>query len=98
MLDVAGLLGANLSVEQRREHEMQLLRSYYATLLDRGVQGYSFEQCLTDYRISLLDGLSRIVIALASKLRDEQEWAHREVLWPRLSTAILDLRVGELLP
>ena len=98
MLEVAGFLGGNLSIENRRAHEMALLNTYHTTLVTRGIRGYSFEQCYNDNRISMFDGFSRMVIALASNLHEAQERAHREVLWPRYSTAIVDLRAGEMLP
>ncbi len=98
MLEVAGFLGGNLSIADRRAHEQPLLEAYYAILLKRGVRAYSFEQCYLDYRVSMFDGFSRMIIALASNLREEQERAHRDVLWPRYSTAVLDLNAGELLP
>jgi hypothetical protein len=46
-------------VETRRACERPMLQRYYDTLVQRGVQGYSFTQLLDDYRLSI--GLSLYV-------------------------------------
>jgi hypothetical protein len=99
MLDVASFLGGNVSIEDRRAHELDLLRTYHTLLVENGVTGYPFSQCWDDYRFSMFDGLFRMVIAIGGgNLRGEQERAHRDIIWPRFSAAILDLDVGSLLP
>ena len=78
---------------------MDLLRLYHGVLSENGVSGYSFAQCLEEYRFSMFDGLLRMVIAVGGgNLREEQERAHREAIWPRNCAALLDLNVAELLP
>ena len=97
-LDVASLLGGNLSIDDRRTHEMDLLRTYHTVLMEHDVRAYSFAQCLDDYRLSILDGFIRMVIFIGGDgLTDEQARAHREIIWPRFCTAILDLNVDALL-
>ena len=97
-VDVASLLGGNLSIDDRRTHEMNLLRTYHAVLLEHGVRDYSFAQCLDDYRLAMLDGFVRMVISIGGDgLTDEQARAHREIIWPRFCAAVLDLNVDELL-
>jgi hypothetical protein len=99
MLDVASFLGGNVPLEDRRTHELDLLRTYHAILVEKGVTGYPFARCLDDYRFSMFDGLFRMVIAIGGgNLRGEQERAHCDIIWPRFSAAILDLDVGSLLP
>jgi hypothetical protein len=99
VLDVASFLGGNVSLEDRRTHEMDLLRTYHAILVENGVKEYPFARCLDDYRFSMFDGLFRMVIAIGGGgLADEHARAHRDIIWPRFSAAILDLNVGELLP
>lgn len=98
-MDVASLLGGNLSIDDRRRHEMDLLRTYHAVLMEHDVCAYSFAQCWDDYRLSMLDGFIRMVISIGGDgLTDEQARAHREIIWPRFCTAILDLNVDALLP
>jgi hypothetical protein len=43
-------LGAGLDVAVRRTHERELLRIYYDGLRARGVGGYDWDDCWTDYR------------------------------------------------
>ena len=50
LVDVAFLLGASLDPADRRVHECDLLRAYHKALSARGVTGYSWDQCWTDYR------------------------------------------------
>ena len=53
--DVATFLTEAFSPEDRSQKEMGLLGEYHTTLLDNGVNGYSFEECLDDYRLSMLE-------------------------------------------
>jgi hypothetical protein len=47
----------------------------------------------------MFEGLFRMVMAIGGgDLRDEQERAHCDVIWPRFCAALLDLNAGELLP
>ena len=41
--------------QQRRNEELGLLHAYHSTLASNGVSGYSFEECLSDYRLSMLE-------------------------------------------
>ena len=34
---------------------MGLLRAYHSALVNNGVSGYAFEECLSDYRLSMLE-------------------------------------------
>lgn len=52
--DVAYLVSQSFTEHQRRDHESELLGAYHSTLVANGVTGYSFEECLRDYRISLM--------------------------------------------
>jgi len=53
--DVATFLCEALTREQRSKHELDFLGLYHSLLMDKGVTGYSFDQCLLDYRWSYLD-------------------------------------------
>jgi hypothetical protein len=97
--DVGSFLGGNVSIEDRRANELDLLRTYHTLLLENGVTGYPFAQCWDDYRFSMFDGLFRMVWAIGEgNLRDEQERAHQDIIWPRFCAALLDLNVAALLP
>lgn len=99
VLDVAYFLGQNLLPEDRRAGEMDLLRTYHDDLLVNGVQGYTFEQCLHDYRLSMLYWLSGFVLTVGgSWFRSEQEEELTTVVMARNIAAIIDLDAGQLLP
>ncbi len=49
LVDVAFLLGASLDPADRRAHEHDLVREYQKALSARGVTGYSWDRCWTDY-------------------------------------------------
>jgi hypothetical protein len=57
------LMYALLSVEvpDRRSRDLELLRRYHQRLLARGSRGYAWEQCLWDYRFSLLTNVFQSV-------------------------------------
>jgi hypothetical protein len=48
--DVSYFLGAGLMPEQRRAHEEALVRDYHQRLISGGVEGYSWDDCMTGYR------------------------------------------------
>ena len=87
-----------ISIEDRRAHEKDLLKLYHDTLCENGVKDYSFDQCWDDYRMTMLDSLFRMVMALSdSKMREAQHAAHRDVIAPRFFAAVLDLNSRETL-
>ena len=60
--DIATFISESFPPHQRKAHETALLRTYHSTLVRHGVHGYSFEECLRDYRLSMLDVLALWVI------------------------------------
>jgi Ecdysteroid kinase-like family len=63
LLDVAFLLGASLDPPDRRLHEFDLVGEYHKALSARGVTGYSWDRCWTDYRRSAYQCLAFLVPA-----------------------------------
>jgi hypothetical protein len=59
--DLGYLIGGAVPVSLRRAEEMNLLRRYHNRLLDLGVTGYNFADCLLDYRRAVLLGLANWV-------------------------------------
>lgn len=49
LVDAGFYLGGCLSTDDRRKHEMALLRDYHGRLLAAGVTGYPWEECRRDY-------------------------------------------------
>jgi len=96
--DIAYFLGGNLDTHDRRDHELSLLRTYYTLLLEYGVRDYPFEQCLDDYRLAMLQPLSRLIAVIgAGVVPPQQERGFCDVLVARYCRAVHDLKVGELL-
>ena len=55
--DVGMFLSQSVAPSIRREIELDLLRAYHDRLLEHGVRGYTFADCIDDYRWTLLIGM-----------------------------------------
>ena len=53
--DVATFVSEAFPPQQRRKEELGLLRYYHSILEENGATGYLFEDCLFDYRLSMLE-------------------------------------------
>jgi aminoglycoside/choline kinase family phosphotransferase len=97
--DLAHFLVTGLLPDRRRAHELDLLKLYHTTLREHGVAEYSFEQCLHDYRFTMLDELHFLVMVLAHVDFSANEAAGRirDMAIERVGAAILDHNAGELL-
>ena len=49
VFDLAYLFGASIEIDLRRQIEKDIVRLYHSRLLDRGISGYSFDECWSDY-------------------------------------------------
>jgi hypothetical protein len=95
--DIAYFLSENLQPQLRRAIEMERLQSYHQKLVDSGIQGYTFEQCLYDYRVCLLQRFSALVSTIAvMPFSEEQRQIHLDILLPRTIAALLDHNAAEL--
>lgn len=56
-VDAAYLLGASLSIENRRAHDRELIEAYHQQLQDAGVQDFDFDACWQSYREGALYGV-----------------------------------------
>jgi aminoglycoside/choline kinase family phosphotransferase len=89
--DVAYFVSENLLPADRRTVEIELLHRYHAALVRRGVGEYSFEQCLFDYRVALLQRHTALVSTIAAMpFSAEQRTLHIATLLPRNLAAIAD--------
>jgi len=78
---------------------MDLLRAYHNILTERGVQGYDFEQCLLDYRTSMLFCWQyAVVICGTLDLANERGMALATDYLEHTVSALTDLNAGELMP
>jgi hypothetical protein len=97
--DVAYLLGQSLSVQDRREHEEALLRTYHETLVDHGVGGYGWDELMEDYRRSVLFGLAYPLSAAASlDLGNDRAVALATTMFERAAAAIIDHEAVSAMP
>lgn len=99
MRDLAYFLVTALPPDRRRAHEMDLLKLYHTILTEYGVEEYSFEQCLYDYRFTMLDLLYFLVmiIVLLDFSVNAEAGMIRDMVVERFCTAVLDHNAGELL-
>jgi hypothetical protein len=66
--DAAYLISTGMSIEDRRAHGAELLRTYYDTLVDRGVDDYRFDEFEEDCRGSLLAAFTVIGVIAGGML------------------------------
>ena len=96
--DVAAFISEAFPLQQRRKEELGLLRAYHSTLVSNGVSGYPFEECLSDYRLSMLEGLVFwIVTGGYCDFAGERASAYLRNSLERFDAAISDLACTELL-
>ena len=96
--DVAMFISEAFPAEQRRDQEMGLLRAYHATLESSGVSGYTFEECLSDYRLSMLDNFVFWIVAGGyCNFDGERATVYLRNSLERFDAAISDLACSDLL-
>jgi len=78
--------------------DTDLLRNYHTALLNGGVSGYSFEECLNDYKFAMLRCLSRVVNLMGLlDLDGEHEKARMKIRLERACQAVVELGAAEML-
>jgi hypothetical protein len=95
--DVAYFLGAGLLPERRRPVEQGIVRAYHAALCARGVDGYGWERCWTDYRRGSFAGFGVTVIASMLVQQTPRGDDMFTAMARRHSRHALDLGAGEFL-
>lgn len=98
MLDAAYFLGGSLSVEDRRAHEQDLIRTYYDKLLADGVSNFSWEQCWEEYRRQVFWGLAMVIVPVMIVERTDRGDEMFMTLFKRVCQQILDLGSLDSLP
>ncbi|MEO0794718.1 MAG: phosphotransferase [Verrucomicrobiota bacterium] len=58
VFDVSRLMAGSALPDQRRGHEIEILRVWHNTLVENGVEDYYWEEALYDLRLALLQGLT----------------------------------------
>ena len=96
--DLAYLLTGNLSVEDRRAGEAELVRLYAETLRTGGVAGYGPDEAWRDYRLCAVFGWIWPVVAIGSLDPSNERGLAFFFEWSRrVCTAIEDLHAADLL-
>ena len=96
--DVATFISEAFPTQRRRDEEMGLLRMYHATLQECGVSDYPYDECLVDYRLSMLEILVFwIVTGGYCDYEGGRATAYLHNSLARFDAAIADLGCMELL-
>jgi len=96
--DAASFIQEAFSPQQRREVEMGLLHIYHSALVENGVQGYSFEECLLDYRLSMLEVfVFWVVVGGYCDFEGDRATTFLHNALDRFNASIADLNCTELL-
>jgi hypothetical protein len=99
LFDVAYFMAGAVPPAERRAMEMDLLRMYHGILIERGVAGYDFDQCLLDYRTAAMFCWQYAAVILGSlDASNERGMALFTTVLERFVAIIVDLNAGELLP
>jgi hypothetical protein len=91
--DLAGLMALNWYPSLRRELEREMLQRYHRALIAHGVAGYSWDDCWTDYRYSVIGKMAIPASQWAAKFGPVTWVANLE----RIVSSYEDLECAELL-
>jgi Ecdysteroid kinase-like family len=89
--DVSYLIGGSMNPEDASEHWEPLLRRYHDRLLDQGVDGYGWDECVEHYRVSALYALGPGFGLLGSLSGRDDERGAGELLALRALKHVEDL-------
>jgi len=92
--DLAYLMALKWKPDRRARFELSLLRHYHGALVARGVQDFSWEDCLLDYRHSIVTHLFTPVVQCAGKLISAGIWRAN---FQRITAAYQDWNCAELI-
>ena len=98
MLDASYFLGGGLTVERRRAHEQELLRTYHAALLELGVSDLAWEACWEGYRRESFFGVLMAIAASMLVVRTERGDEMFVTMLARHAQQAIDLDAVGLLP
>jgi hypothetical protein len=95
--DLGYFLGTGLTVDQRVDHERDLVRAYHDAVIGYGVEGYPFEQCWGDYRYGLFQGPLITVLGAMYATRTDRGDEMFVAMTERSTAAIRETGALELL-
>jgi hypothetical protein len=91
--DLAYMMGLFWFPERRARLEFPLLQRYHRRLVEHGVEGYLWDDCWYDYRLSIIQHLFTPIWQWAHGTPPDIWWNHLE----RINCAFQDLNCQELL-
>lgn len=95
--DLAYAMVLWLEPEVRREHEVKVLKTYYASLLAKGITGYTWEQLWLDYRLCAMQCIYiPFEWCLLESDRKNMDWVWKPE-FRRVLAAVQDLNCLDLL-
>ena len=95
--DVGYFISQNLSTEDRRAHEADLLHAYHDTLAANGVTDYDYETLLADYKVGVACGWMIPVLAVGSlDFTSERAIALWTAVIERTQNALIDHGAGQV--
>ncbi|MEJ6671689.1 MAG: DUF1679 domain-containing protein [Pseudomonadales bacterium] len=98
MTDIARWLTQSISIEQRRDHELDLLKRYHDRLLEKGVTGYSYKKMLQEYEVNLVVTLLMFSMSLDEIDQSSERAANLfHAMYSRLDAALSDWPVEKML-
>ena len=68
--DIARLMAGSETPEQRRGHQLEICRHWHNALIENGVTGYSFDEALTHFKLSLMACAGNPVVCHKAVLED----------------------------
>jgi hypothetical protein len=99
LYDVAYLICNSMPIAYHQKAEKDLLHRYHDTLLQSGVQGFTFEDCWSAYRFAVLCGLFVAIYTTGGMdVGNERGLNAMRAIARRVDAAVSQLEVGELLP
>ncbi len=99
LYDVAYLICNSIPTSYRQQAEKTLLRRYHDTLLQTGVQSFSFDDCWEAYRFAVLCGLFVAIFTTGGMDLGNQRGVEMvRAVAHRVDAAVSELQVGDLLP
>lgn len=96
--DLARWLAQSISISDRRETEQTLLKLYHDTLLEEGVEGFSYRKFINAYKMNLVVIFVMFSMSIDSVDRSsERAQALFHEFYARLDSALADWEVEKLL-
>lgn len=99
VIDLSYFLGGSITVDLRREIEENIVKLYHQRLLEKGVSGYSYDECWNDYLMGTLLYAYLPVLAFSSlDMSNERAKELGKLIINRHFTTIVDNDATSIFP